>query len=61
LEAFSMDRIERVFDTNVIGVMATMKAVIPGMRKRRAGTIINVSSVGGPSRTEPPPPLLLKA
>ncbi len=33
LEAFSMDRIERVFDTNVIGVMATMKAVIPGMRR----------------------------
>lgn len=47
LEAFSMDRIERVFDTNVIGVMATMKAVIPGMRARRSGTIINVSSVGG--------------
>ena len=47
LEAFSMDRIERVFDTNVIGVMATMKAVIPGMRERGSGTIINVSSVGG--------------
>jgi NADP-dependent 3-hydroxy acid dehydrogenase YdfG len=47
LEAFSMERIERVFDTNVIGLLAVTKAVIPHMRERRTGTIINVSSVGG--------------
>ena len=47
LETFSIDRIEKVFATNVIGLMATMKAVIPGMRKRKSGTIINISSVGG--------------
>ena len=47
LESFSMERIERVFDTNVIGLMAMMKAVIPAMRERRSGTIINISSVGG--------------
>ena len=47
LEAFSMDRIERIFDTNVIGLIAVTKAVIPHMRIQKSGAIINVSSVGG--------------
>ncbi|MEM7059634.1 MAG: SDR family oxidoreductase [Pseudomonadota bacterium] len=47
LEAFSMDRIRRQFDTNVIGLMEVTKAVLPQMRKNRSGTIINVSSIGG--------------
>ena len=47
LEAFSMDRIERQFNTNVIGLIATTKAVIPHFRARNSGTIINVSSIGG--------------
>lgn len=47
LEAFSMDRIRRQFDTNVIGLMEVTKAVLPHMRANRAGTIINISSIGG--------------
>lgn len=47
LEAFSMERIRRQFDTNVIGLMEVTKAVLPHMRKNRAGTIINISSIGG--------------
>lgn len=47
LEAFSMDRIRRQFDTNVIGLMEVTKAVLPHMRDRRSGTIINISSIGG--------------
>lgn len=47
LEAFSMERIRRQFDTNVIGLMEVTKAVLPHMRKNRAGTIINTSSIGG--------------
>lgn len=47
LEAFSMERIERIFDTNVIGLLAVTKALIPHMRAKQSGTIINVSSVGG--------------
>ncbi len=47
LEAFSMDRIRRQFDTNVIGLMEVTKAVLPHMREKRAGTIINISSIGG--------------
>lgn len=47
LEAFSMERIRRQFDTNVIGLMEVTKAVLPLMRRNRAGTIINISSIGG--------------
>lgn len=47
LEAFTMERIRRQFDTNVIGLMEVTKAVLPHMRENRAGTIINISSIGG--------------
>ncbi|MEM7216255.1 MAG: SDR family oxidoreductase [Pseudomonadota bacterium] len=47
LEAFSMERIRRQFDTNVIGLMEVTKAVLPHMRENRSGTIINISSIGG--------------
>jgi NAD(P)-dependent dehydrogenase (short-subunit alcohol dehydrogenase family) len=47
LEAFSMDRIRRQFDTNVIGLMEVTKTVLPHMRSNRSGTIINISSIGG--------------
>lgn len=47
LETFPMENIRRQFDTNVIGLLETTKAVLPHMRKQRSGTVINVSSVGG--------------
>ena len=47
LEAFSMDSINRQFDTNVIGLLETTKAVLPHMRSHRSGSIVNVSSIGG--------------
>ena len=47
LEATSMDVIRRQFDVNVFGLIETIQAVLPGMRTRRQGTIVNVSSVGG--------------
>jgi NAD(P)-dependent dehydrogenase (short-subunit alcohol dehydrogenase family) len=47
LEAFSADRIRRQFDTNVIGLLEVTKAVLPHMRARRAGTVVNISSIGG--------------
>ncbi|AUQ71129.1 SDR family oxidoreductase [Phaeobacter inhibens] len=47
LEAFSMDRIRRQFDTNVLGLMEVTKAVLPHFRQNRSGTIINISSIGG--------------
>ncbi|MEP3280482.1 MAG: SDR family oxidoreductase [Stappiaceae bacterium] len=47
LEAFPMDRIKRQFDTNVIGLLATTKAVLPHFRAKQTGTIVNISSIGG--------------
>lgn len=37
----------RLMEINVFGLAAVTKALLPGMRARRSGTIINVSSVGG--------------
>lgn len=43
-EATSMQAVREVFDTNTFGTMAMTQAVIPQMRERRSGTIINVTS-----------------
>ncbi|MGF0537310.1 SDR family oxidoreductase [Agrobacterium sp. ES01] len=43
-EAMPMSLIRQLFETNTIGVMAMCQAVIPQMRARQSGTIINVTS-----------------
>ncbi|WP_333828254.1 SDR family oxidoreductase [Pararhodobacter sp.] len=43
-EATPMAHIRKVFETNTFGVMAMVQAVIPRMRARRAGVIVNVTS-----------------
>ena len=39
--------VERVFATNVFGLLNVTRAILPHMRKRRSGHVINMSSVGG--------------
>lgn len=40
-------RIERQFATNFFGAQAVLRALLPHFRARAAGTIVNVSSIGG--------------
>lgn len=40
-------RIRRLFDVNVFGLCHMIQAVLPAMRKRRSGIIVNLSSIGG--------------
>jgi len=54
VEATPMEIVRQVFETNTFATIAMMQAVLPGMRDRRAGVIVNVSS----STTIKPLPLL---
>jgi NAD(P)-dependent dehydrogenase (short-subunit alcohol dehydrogenase family) len=54
VEGTSMEMVRRIFETNTFATVAMMQAVLPGMRERRSGVIVNVSS----STTLKPLPLL---
>ncbi len=41
------EEIRAMFETNVFGLANMTKAVLPGMRKRGGGHVVNVSSMGG--------------
>ena len=41
------DKVRKLFDTNYFGVVDTIKAVLPGMRARGSGHIVNISSMTG--------------
>lgn len=43
-EATPMSHVRKVFETNTLGTMAMVQAVIPQMRERRSGAIVNVTS-----------------
>jgi NAD(P)-dependent dehydrogenase (short-subunit alcohol dehydrogenase family) len=46
-EESSMDDLRRQFEVNVFGAVAVIKAVLPGMRERRSGHVMAVTSMGG--------------
>ena len=39
--------VRALFETNVFGLVNLTKAVLAGMRERKSGTIVNISSIGG--------------
>ncbi|WP_395756999.1 oxidoreductase [Achromobacter sp. EB05] len=39
--------VRRMYDTNVFGLLNVTRAALPAMRERRAGHVINISSIGG--------------
>ncbi|MFG1696264.1 oxidoreductase [Nonomuraea sp. NPDC049309] len=47
LEEGEDDEVRALFETNVHGLVDVTKAVLPGMRARRSGHIVNISSLGG--------------
>jgi len=47
VEQVGMDEIRKQFETNVFGLVRLTQLVLPGMRSRRRGRILNVSSMGG--------------
>lgn len=46
-EAATDEQIERVFQTNVFGVMQVCREILPIFREQKRGTIVNVASMGG--------------
>ncbi|HGL4258129.1 oxidoreductase [Burkholderia dolosa] len=47
MEEAPLAEMRRQFDVNVFGAVAMMKAVVPYMRARRRGRILNITSMGG--------------
>jgi NAD(P)-dependent dehydrogenase (short-subunit alcohol dehydrogenase family) len=47
VEHMPLAEIREMFETNVFGAMRVMQAVLPGMRERRRGVIVNVTSMMG--------------
>ena len=47
VEESSASEVERMFQTNVFGVLNVTRAVLPEMRRQRSGHVINISSIGG--------------
>ena len=47
LETQSTEEWQRMLDVNVMGVMHGMQIVMPDMKERKGGTIINLSSIAG--------------
>ena len=47
VEEATAPEIERVYATNVFGLLAVTRAVLPHMRRQRSGHVLNISSIGG--------------
>lgn len=47
VEEATAEEVERLYRTNVFGLLAVTRAVLPQMRAQRSGRILNISSIGG--------------
>jgi NAD(P)-dependent dehydrogenase (short-subunit alcohol dehydrogenase family) len=47
VESVPLDEVRRQFETNVFGLVRMCQLVLPSMRTRRFGRIVNISSMGG--------------
>jgi NAD(P)-dependent dehydrogenase (short-subunit alcohol dehydrogenase family) len=53
VEELPMEAVTAVMNTNYFGTVRCIQAVLPGMRARRSGCIINISSVSGRISSSP--------
>jgi NAD(P)-dependent dehydrogenase (short-subunit alcohol dehydrogenase family) len=53
VEETTLDQFRRVMETNFFGGLRCIKAVIPSMRERRKGTIVNITSIAGRMASAP--------
>ncbi|KAJ8125708.1 hypothetical protein O1611_g7930 [Lasiodiplodia mahajangana] len=44
IEDVPLDKVHAIFNTNFVGTLRTIKGVLPSMRERKSGTIVNISS-----------------
>jgi NAD(P)-dependent dehydrogenase (short-subunit alcohol dehydrogenase family) len=47
VEEATLAQVRAQFEVNVFGAVSVIQAVLPGMRRRRAGHIVNITSMGG--------------
>ncbi len=47
VEEAGTGEIERVYATNVFGLLGVTRAILPHMRRQRSGRVFNISSIGG--------------
>jgi NAD(P)-dependent dehydrogenase (short-subunit alcohol dehydrogenase family) len=47
VEEATADEIEKIYATNVFGLLKVTRAVLPHMRRQRSGHVLNFSSIGG--------------
>jgi NAD(P)-dependent dehydrogenase (short-subunit alcohol dehydrogenase family) len=47
VEGYPLDRFRQMFETNTLGPLRLIQAVLPDWRKRGSGVIVNVSSING--------------
>lgn len=47
IEEVPAEEVQRQFDVNVFGALHVLRAVLPHLRERRAGHVLNITSIGG--------------
>ncbi len=47
VEEATADEVRKLYETNVFGLLNVTRAVLPSMRERRSGHVLNLSSLGG--------------